>query len=130
MSDERGGEAPAQCAVRGSRVPPVQRHDTTDHWTLPWATRFRLMVEQLWDELSEANPLHDTARQALASVHQHARHEEERDLARTGMPRHYYIIRPVNPLDPPAAEDMARMRDAISTLADLGMICGPEGDER
>jgi hypothetical protein len=129
MIHASGNEEPAQCGVRGSRVSPAQRHDTTDHKTLPWATRFRLMIEELWDELSEADPLHDMAREALASVHQHARREEERNLASTGMPRHYYIIRPVNPLDPPAAEDMTRIRNAISTLASLGMICGPEGDE-
>jgi hypothetical protein len=127
MSDERGDEAPR--ATRGGRVPPVERHGTTDRRTLPWATRFRLMIETLWDELSEADPLYDAARQTLGSIHQQAREEEESDLAKTGMPRHYYIIRPVNPLDPPAAEDIARIADAITTLAALGMICAREGDE-
>ena len=112
---------------RGGRVPPVQRN-ATDYRTLPWSTRLRLMIEELWDELSQADPLHDAARQALASLHQQAREEEERDLAKAGTPRHYFIIRPVNPLDPPTAEDMTRIREAITTLAGLGMLCGPEGD--
>jgi hypothetical protein len=111
----------------GRRVPP-QGNNSTSHTTLPWPTRFRLMIEDLWDELSEANPQHHTARQALASLHQQARHEEEHDLAKAGTLRHYFIIRPVNPLNPPTAQDMTRMRDAITTLAALGMICGPEGD--
>jgi hypothetical protein len=112
----------------GGHVPPVQRKDTTGHRTLPWPTRLRLMIEELWDELSQADPQHDSARQALESLHQQTREEEERDLAKAGTPRHYFIIRPVNPLDPPTAEDMTHIRDAITTLAGLGMICGPEGD--
>jgi hypothetical protein len=112
----------------GGRVPPVQRQDATDYRTLPWPTRLRLMIEELWDELSQADPQHDAARHALASLHQQARKEEERNLAKAGTPRHYFIIRPVNPLNPPATQDMTRIRDAITTLAGLGMICGPEGD--
>jgi hypothetical protein len=112
----------------GGRVPPVQRKDSVNYRTLPWSTRLRLMIEGLWEELSQADPQYDAARQALASLHQQARQEEEHDLAKAGTPRHYFIIRPVNPLNPPTAQDMTRMRDAITTLAALGMICGPEGD--
>ena len=86
----------------GGRVPPAWRSDSTNYRTLPWPTRLRLMIE--------------------------ARQEEENDLAKAGTPRHYFIIRPVNPFNPPTAQDMTRMRDAITTLAALGMICGPEGD--
>lgn len=129
MSDKRGDGAPAQRAARGGRIPPVERRSNTDRRTLPWETRFRLLIETLWDELSQADPLYNAARQALRSIHQQAREKEESDLAKTGMPRHYYIIRPVNPLDPPPAEDMARIADAITTLTALGMICAREGDE-
>jgi hypothetical protein len=70
----------------GGRIPPVQRDDYTDDTTLPWPTRLRLMIEELWDDLSQANPHHEAARQALAPLHQHARQEEENDLAKTGIP--------------------------------------------
>jgi hypothetical protein len=111
----------------GGRVPPLPNNSTLSV-ILPWPTRFRFLIEELWEELSEANLQHDTARQVLASLHQQARQREENDLAKAGIPGHYFIIRPINPLNPPAPEDMTRMRDAITTLAALGMICGPEGD--
>jgi hypothetical protein len=89
----------------------------------------RLALQVLWHDLRAGTPEYEGAWEALRQVHDMLVAREHKELAETGLPGHYLIIRPVSPLAIPGPEDAARIREAITTLFSLGMICGPDDDD-
>lgn len=62
---------------------------------------------------------------ALWQIHERLCSDELRWLRTFGLPLAYILISPINPLNPPAAEDMEKIARAIRTLDDLGLIILP-----
>lgn len=66
---------------------------------------------------------------ALRDLHRRLCDEEDQALTASGTADRYLIIRPINPFNPLAPDDMELITNAVRTLASLGMIAG-RGDTR
>jgi hypothetical protein len=110
-------------------VPSGKGHGAAvPQWNAPEAGKLRLALEVLWDELFDGR-LTDAALGMLTELHQQVTAAEEEQLAASGLTSQYLVIRPVDVLNPPGPTEMAKITEAIRTLAGLGMLAGPGGDE-
>jgi hypothetical protein len=61
-------------------------------------------------------------REAFYAIDEHIRKAELKDLRQGVLSRGYFIISPINPMNPPGPEDMEKVAAALRTLDDLGLI--------
>ena len=61
-------------------------------------------------------------RDALWAIEEHIRAAELKDLRQGVLARDYFIISPINPMNPPSPDDMEKVTAALRTLDDLGLI--------
>ena len=61
-------------------------------------------------------------RDALWAIHEHILKAELKDLRQGILARDYFIISPINPMNPPSPQDMKKVAAALRTLDDLGLI--------
>ena len=81
----------------------------------------RQALDVLWDGLPPKVET-DAVRATFLAIDEHLRATELTDLRRYGLSHDYFIISPINPMNPPAPEDMERIVSALRTLDDLGLI--------
>lgn len=82
-------------------------------------------LRQAHDVLSGCLPVEaetPAIRDALWAIHEHIRKAELKDLRQGILARDYFIISPINPMNPPSREDMEKVAAAFRTLDDLGLI--------
>jgi hypothetical protein len=82
-------------------------------------------LRQALDVLSGSLPVEaetPAIRDALCAIHEHILQAELKDLRRGVLARDYFIISPINPMNPPGPEDMEKVAAALRTLDDLGLI--------
>jgi hypothetical protein len=60
--------------------------------------------------------------EAFHAIDEHIRTTELEDLRRGVLARDYFIISPINPMNPPSPENMGKVAAALRTLDDLGLI--------
>lgn len=84
----------------------------------------RHSLDVLWSHLP-ADMETDTIRAAFGEIDEKIREATRADLRRGVLARDYFIISPVNPMNPPGPEDMEKIAAALRTLDDLGLIIIP-----
>ena len=81
----------------------------------------RRALDVLWGSLPPSVET-DAIRAAFLAIDEHLRTTELADLRRYGLSRDYFIISPINPMNPPKPEHMGKVAAALRTLDDLGLI--------
>lgn len=119
--------------AHGHGLPVMRCEGCTDY--LPRASVARMALEVLFDlvgddEETAAQGTRPGLFEALWAYHDMLWHKELQEVADSGLTPHFFIIRPVNPLNMPPAEALAEIRDAIATRVRHGMIAGRGGDDR
>lgn len=84
----------------------------------------RQALDVLWGSLP-VSAATDVIRAAFDAIDAYLRATELNDLRRYGLSRDYFIVSPINPMNPPAPEDMKRVAVALRVLDDLGLIIIP-----
>ena len=81
----------------------------------------RQALDALWDNMP-GDMLTETIATAFVEIDRQLREAAQADLQRSGLSREFLIVSPINPMNPPGPEDMARVADALRTLDHLGLI--------
>jgi hypothetical protein len=87
----------------------------------------RLALDALLGSLPD-DMLTPATENTLWDIHDQLCKKELAALSLWGIPRQYLIIRPINPANLPAPEDMERIIAAIRTLSSLGLLAGRGSD--
>ena len=78
-------------------------------------------LEVLWDNLPHDLET-DALRAAFYELDDRLRKAALENIRRGVLARDYFILSPINPMNPPSPEDMEKVTAAFRTLDDLGLI--------
>jgi hypothetical protein len=78
-------------------------------------------LESLWDNLPPDLET-DALRAAFYELDDRLRKAALANIRRGVLARDYFILSPINPMNPPSPEDMEKVTAAFRTLDDLGLI--------
>lgn len=86
--------------------------------------RLRLALDVLTEDLPPDLET-DAISKALWELHENLAKTETAQLRTYGLSQDYLIVRPINPINPPAPDTMREITTALKTLAGHGLLVVP-----